>query len=948
MKKPRVVPWFFIARNIRFKEMKVAYYDPKTPSTYVSPLGSGIEFEFVSPLQIFPYGEDQPVGGYYYSISVEFNGLEVYKTEYVLIPPETTIPSTGYKTILSSGTYKVTYKLYTYGAGEPLDKLNAVSYTFQVVQNQYPLKKQTVKDVINRILRLCEPLVWDRDKNDYVKPPRFLFGYKYYDESKPYEENSEDGKSEFNLFNQTSPEFTFTRCTLREALQIVGQFIHAEPRLIDKETFIFDRYGEQDLATYERIMDGAITPFNQHPYKGKHFSHDIGVACTQVESDLDNFVNRLDGIGGTITEPFRGGAITLRTDEAYGRFEDAEGSMYYPTSRGFMDGDKFYWVDFEGLAGTPNARYEITPYIFEKTAYDAELSSYETQYPRSKAYALYYTQGEKNIYGFFFKNEEWSDGVLANYAITNILRQVTGKSNLNLTDKYPTLAFELTYTPIYKARVSHGKSYIGDMLKKPFALMYNQSSNIVETRYYGEHLKGVAERLGNVDKQVDVIVRNVGNIPKIGQMWDDDYYIATVKGSAVYDGVLLSIGLSKKFNRLSAYVGANSYKRYYEVSERMAQDRKMLYKDYLVITNREGGIVSNDCAISNTALTAVANTFYQREQDALINTVTDGRIGTIYLEADIVNLVQSTGYGKNFTPNTSVFLPATSSAFGSCMEFTWDFKDNYSAGVSSTYQTGSETSGYFGAEVTYDDYYGRMYYQQWSLGKQTSIGVLQINLEKALALPKAFENGMEEVLGLNTVTTGGYTQLYHVVDKDSREILSQGHSIEFVTDIKGIIIGSALSRNNPMIGGLLTDNAGNSCYAELYILQNRVNQFSNDEIDLSSATLVDSFVENSNPPTNSKIKVISNTLSGTKGEFYLRFDGRVSPIAGKAWALVTKRYQGDPQTVENEDGEIETVTPTYGGEVLIAQNIDIAEGDVVGKFNIVPTHDIYEFMKKEA
>ena len=861
----------------------------------------------------------------------------------------------GEYTFERNGQYAIRYIGEAYESTTPPTQTTPQPFTYtyyvSAVQNKYPLKKQTIKDVIERILRLCEPLVWDRNKGDYVKPPRFKFAYKY-------PENTADGKAERALFNQTSPEFTFTRCTLREALQMVGQFIHAEPRLLaDMQTFIFDRYGEQDLATYERIMDGAVTPFNQHPYKGKHFSHDIGVACTQVESDLDNFVNRLDGVGGTITEPFRGGALTLRTDEAYGRFEDAEGSMYYPTSRGFMDGDKFYWVDLEGLAGTVNEKYDITPYLFEKTAYDAELSSYETQYPRSKAYALYYTQGERNIYGFFFKNEEWSGGVFANYAIVNILEQVTGKRlKSKLQNKYPTLAFELTYTPMYKARVSHGKSYIGDMLKKPYALMYNQSSNIVETRYYGEHLKGVAERLGNVDKQVDVIIRNVGNIPKIGQMWDDDYYIATVKGSAVYDGVLLSIGLSKKFNRLSAYVGANSYKRYYEVSERMAQDRKMLYKDYLVITNREGGIMSDECGFgaSNSALCAVANTFYQVDFGYIqqIGGVSDYAA----LQSEIVNLVQSTGYAKNFTPNTSVYLPVTSSAFGNCMEFTWDFKDNYSVGVSSTYQTSTKTvngkptavSGYFGAEVTYGDYYGRMYYQQWALG--TKPYGQDVNLERALALPKAYKdvNKIDEFLG---ISIDSYTNLYHVVDKDSREILSQAYSIEFVTDIKGVVIGSALSRNNPMIGGRIIDNAGEPCYAELYVLPNRVNQFSNDEIDLSSATLIGRFIR---PPTSintgrsTPIKVISNYVAGTKGEHYLQFDGWTSPVAGKAWAIVTRRYQGESQTVENENGEIETITPTYGGELLIAQNIDIAEGDVVGKFNIVPTHDIYEFMKKEA
>lgn len=336
----------------------------QTPDTYVSPLPAGQEFEFVSASKIYPYPIPSEPTGYWYGFykqDVLYNGNNIFTHSFQvkIDAGVVTIEGTdeGYISKLSSGIYQVVYTLLV--PEEDPSKASKATYTFQVVQNQYPLKKPTVKDVIERILRLCEPLVWDRSKGDYVKPPRFKFAYKY-------PEDTEDGKAERALFAQVSPEFTFTRSTLREQLQEIGKFIHAEPRLLgDMRTFIFDRYGEQDLATYERIMDGAITPFNQHPYKGKRFAHDIGVACTIVESDVDNFVNRLDKKGGTITEPYRGGAITLRTDTAYLRLEDSEG-LYYPTSRPVMDITKMFWLDFEGLAGTPNARYEITPYLFEK------------------------------------------------------------------------------------------------------------------------------------------------------------------------------------------------------------------------------------------------------------------------------------------------------------------------------------------------------------------------------------------------------------------------------------------------------------------------------------------------------------------------------------------------------------------------------------------------------
>lgn len=798
-------------------------------------------------------------------------------------------------------------------------------YTINVVENKYPLKPQTIKEVIERQLELVEPLVVKRNYDNtvtYVKPPRFQFEYKY-------PENTEDGKAERALFNQTAPEFTFTRMTLREVLQEIGKFIHAEPRLTKNgTTWIYDRYGEQTLATYRQNGNGEVTPLNQHPYKGKRSVYDIGVACTKIESDVDNFVNRLDKVGGTITEPYRGGALSLRTDTAYVRFEDVESSMYFPTSEPIMDVTSFYWVDVSGLAGTAGERYDITPYVFEHAIYNAELSSYDTKYPRSKAYGLYFTQGSNNIEGFFFKNEEWSNGVLTEYTITNILREVTNKRNLNFSLKYPELCFELTYTPTYGARLTHGKSYTGDMLKKPFTLMYNQSANVVETRYYGEHLKGVAERLGNVEKTVSIYMRNVGNVPKIGQMWDEDYYISSVKGSVVPDGIALEIGLSKKFNRLSEYVGANSYKRYYEVSERMSQDRRTLYKDYLIITNQTIREIPSDCFITESTFSSVANVFYQSESGNLA--VFEG--DPVPLVNDIVSCVSAQGFSKTFNPSNAVLLPVISSAFGNTMEYTWSFKDNYSAGISSTYQENGESgkdkaTGYFGAEVTYGDYYGREYYQRFAL----QIRGGGITLDKALALPNDFTDAQTKTV------FGAPEEYYRVLRKDSREVLNQSYSVEYVTDIKNIVIGSALSRNNPTIGGI-----NPKADAVLYILPERVNQFSNDDIDLTNATAVYEY-KNDLTSSDPQIKL---SRGGGLGMPILLFKGVSAPVKGKSWAIISKRYEGDPYQAENENGDVETIVPQYGGELLLAWNGDIAAGDTVGEFYISAVHDIFETINK--
>ena len=336
---------------------------------------------------------------------------------------------------------------------------------------------------------------------------------------------------------------------------------------------------------------------------------------------------------------------------------------------------------------------------------------------------------------------------------------------------------------------------------------------------------------------------------------------------------------------------------------------------------------------SPSELSAVANSFYQIKNGKIPVVASNGNETLRDVEYEIVSLVRSIGYSKTFAPQTRVLLPVLSSALGNCIEFAWKFKDNYSAGVSSTYQTGSkgdnEVSGYFGAEVTYGDYYGRMYYQILAFGRNAFT-----TLQDSLALP----NDSNQII-VSVISTPN--DAYHIVRKDNREIPNQCYSIEYVTDIKGIVIGSALSRSNPMVGGLLEDKDGNPCYAELYVLSSRVNQFSIDALDLSGATRVLEY-NNANSNTTSLVKIVQKATG-----YYLSFSGAAAPVAGKAWAIVTKRYLGKPETLEDEDGNVDTITPTYGGELLIAQNIDINAGDIVGEFNIVPTHDIFEFMKKE-
>ena len=913
------------------------------------------------------------------TIKISFFNAGASPTEKIIVNETSTTPTGNVSAMVDiySGVNTFTYE-YTFqyiARGQPYKFVERSNFSVLGQPNKYPLKPWTIKEVINRALELVEPLVWDESATreetqetsmmvtlrgnppsfsntgsisrgtitsavitnrevfiqygirilishtdttytvtasapsgtitpilsaqieltveqagNYVVPPRFQFAYK-----------DPTDAEEIALFDQYSPEFTFTRCTLRELLQEIGGYIHAEPRL-SGNTITFDRYGGQELATYYDVNRKAITNLNEYNYCGKQVSYGIEQALTKIDSYVDNLVNQINSSRATVGQPYSNGYQTLRVDSSYIRLEQNEGTIF-PSVFPILKVEKFYWTDTN--TGT---KYDITPYLFEKSIYDSQLSSYTDVYPASKCYALYYTQGETNIGGFFFKVPNPVSPVFEQYAIVNILRAVTGNDSLTVSD-YAKLCFELVYTPIYSARVNHGKQYLGDLLKNPRTIAHNQSANQVETQYYGENIKGLAERLGNIEKSYTFHAMNIETIPTAGQLWDDDYYISTVAVEVNFDRFVCTVGLTKNFNRKSKYIGANSYRRIYEISERMVQERQSIYTDYLVVTDREAPApeyAKNMFCDQYNFFNNLVQTFLQ---SSISNTI---KISSALIQGKTKN-------GKETL--AQVILPVIASAFGNVMEFSWEFKDNFSAGQRIVYQSNDGPEGYFTTEVQYCDYYGRMYYEDLIL---CSTLATACDPESFPLYEKYGSNNPIEMMKLPANCT-------IVKRKDSREALKENYSVEFNTDIKGVIIGSALPANNPLVSGL-----NPKAKAKLVILRTPVNKFSR-KVNLSTENIAGEY------------EVTDNMIfrSSVDGVYCVDATGIAATTVGKAWAYVTPIYEGDPYTVEDEDGNVETITPTYGGELLIGRNIDIASGDTIGAFKIFPTHDVFSYMKQK-
>lgn len=849
------------------------------PESYVTPLLNGTLFTFASVNDI-----SVPAASSSLTMVSDLCGFTITR-DGIQIADISGL--SGRETLtLAGGIYEISYRAY-YSAqyGDPSSAQYTkigVTYTFIVVSNQYPLKRLTCTDVIERLLDIAEPVLQGQAS-------RFTF-------------NAEQAE----LFDKIyAPQFSMTKQTLRECLQEVGKVVHGEPRLHMND----DGTGE---IVYDMYGGMARSNISKRPYSEKTVSATIDSYCTSIDSSAQNLINQLDYAAGVITEPYVGGYKTVRTETQYTRISDE--NMIIATDRPIY---QIVQVKCGIVPKNESIRFmDITPYVVESTIYNSQLSSYKQDYPYSKAYGLYFTQGQKNILGLNFKADD--DHVLfpafANYSIYNILERVSGQSLSDLApedNEYPLLAFQVTYLPFFNVRVKQTKSNYKDYAT-PAALAYNQQANVIESTYYGENLKGAVARLGNVEMTKTYLLAKLNQIPTAGDLYDDEYYISAVSVEVMPTCFICTIGLSKDFNRLNEYIGIDSEKRYYEVSERQAYDRDSLFSEYIVIGDEEP---SGATLIGFYGIFAIYDTFVQM---GIIDPIT--RVvawGGTYQNPTTVNVGETIE-----SPLPTVQLPVTSCALGNSIVLIWGYADNYSAGAVSTYaESGSgnqKVSGYFQDDYQYTDYYGRMYYYNFDV---QTWGTEPTDFEQQTEIGTSLPQGSMPTTSSGIISTLEATPYRY--RKDSREIPQINFQIELVANRKDLIIGSALAASCPLIR-----KADESIKAKLYLLDEPLNKFTRHveggiDIDLSMQTSVD---------------FSYGGLSTQSKRFYLKSSAFTKDC--KCWAFITGQ-QTYTETVEDEEGNVITQTMYKGGDLLLACNGDFKAGDTIGQIWFTPRHDLY-------
>lgn len=841
-----------------------------TPNNYVSPLPSGERFTFASYVDVFK------------SLQTT-EGFNLYFNEnlFATIKDKTL----SYSLLLSSGLYRIDYIVFS-AAGE----LIVASYEFRAVENKFPLKKWTITDVINRTLDLAEPL-------RKGEKPRFRLNGM--DGNSKIIPKGQEGSGQAALFDKIlAPQFSFTKQTLRECLQEVGKVVHGEPRLSIQS----DSSGYYYEVAYDMYASQEVSGISVVPYIKKDVSATIENYASHLDSNAENLVNQLDKFSGVIVEPYINGAKTVRTENLYVRISDS--NMLIATQYPIYTVEKLEYVYNDG---DTVKSVDITAWLFEKSVYDSQLSSYSDRKPFSKAYALYYSQGNKNIGGLNFKVDAAVFAAFENYAITNILRNATNTDSGFNTD-YPKMCFRVTYTPFYNARIGQTKSYYKDF-PCPAALIFNQQANVVESRYYGENLKGAIARIGNMEKSLTYLLYGINQLPQAGNMYDKDYYISAVAIEVLPTVFKCTIGLSKDFNRLSAYIGISSVKRFSEISQNQAVERNTLYREFIVIGTQE--TPDSDCLVGSNLINMIADTFTQSGNYTPLSNVCAW--GTSYQGTDIANGV-------------AVNLPVISSAFGNSISFSWRYEDNYSAGDTSEYvpnafTSGDIVSGYFQNSQSYTDYYGRLYYYSFDLQVQGPV----ISSGNLTQIPLDLPRGTKPTASSGYVSTIG--QKPYILRKDNREALQVNFQIDFVTNLANMIIGSALASYCPAVRG--TDRR---YAARLYVFPTELNKFTDhvegwEDVDLETLPSVPVTVE----------------VDSSGNFFTVDSSTDTFPAAGQSWAIVTTQSKLAPERVEDEQGNETEYKQTIGGDLLIGRNETVSSGQQFKTIYFTKKRNVYDY-----
>lgn len=597
-----------------------------------------------------------------------------------------------------------------------------------------------------------------------------------------------DATQNAKFADMKSPEFFFTRGTLRDALSTVGGYLHGIPRLVDD--------GEEQLTVkFDMLSEGGQYGGTLPPavYDDKQLIGDEYAGT--FDSTVQNMLNTTNAETAAVVEPSAG---TFRAiNAAPGGFRiAANAEPVIPTDKPIYQVKKLeFWYSVEN----DERAVDITPYVYENAEY-ATLSSFGGAYPYSKSYALVYTQGQKNISGLTFVKSATSTDTLDSdyeYALVNILKLATGNDSIS-ANNMSGYQFRITYIPYVTARVKQRKPYLTHPVDN--TLIYNQAGNSVESEYYGENIRGAIMRTGNTSQTKTYVFRHYDDIPKIGQRIGRDY-VAKVDTEFAQNYIKATVVTVKGFNKLAEYTGINSNYRLYDISEKQSVDRQINYSETCLLTAGDmtdsvsKNISEKDVGSATLdGVAAMASTFADAGLPETGVILTSGRVSATEIVSKTGRDYDPDAPGAQIDPR--IAIAAGAFACGNSVVLYTQMLDNFGAGYQSievsgnAYQRGQKL-------VPYSDTFGNISTAQIKWGRTISPSPSDSETSNP-SPPQSFE--YPEAKGATTVDDPYFVNEL-VISKDSREALSLVYQLHFQAGSTDIIIGAGLAKYCTLVQG---------------------------------------------------------------------------------------------------------------------------------------------------
>lgn len=671
-----------------------------------------------------------------------------------------------------------------------------------------------------------------------------------------------DATQDAKFADMKSPEFFFTRGTLRDALSTVGGYLHGIPRLVDdgeeQLTVKFDMLSEG--GQYEGTLPPAV-------YDDKQLIGDEYAGT--FDSTVQNMLNTTNAETAAVVEPSAG---TFRAiNAAPGGFRiAANAEPVIPTDKPIYQVKK---LEFWYSVGSDERAVDITPYVYENAEYST-LSSFGGAYPYSKSYALVYTQGQKNISGLTFVKSATSGDTLDSdyeYALVNILKLATGNDSIS-ANNMSGYQFRITYIPYVTARVKQRKPYLTHPVDN--TLIYNQAGNSVESEYYGENIRGAIMRTGNTSQTKTYVFRHYDDIPKIGQRIGRDY-VAKVDAEFAQTYIKATVVTVKGFNKLAEYTGINSNYRLYDISEKQSVDRQINYSESVLITKNPPDFFRiEDTGSYNAKDTTQCELAFNGVLGNLISGSYPGSGGRV----TAFKMIAKTGREPNANDNQTIIDPiiemaAGAFACGNSIVLYTQMLDNFGAGYQSVEV---DKNNYQRAQklVPYSDTFGNISTAQilWKLRIPQFYNIPTPSPVESFVYPESAdpENTSYEVF-TNELA----------ISKDSRESLSFAYQIHLQADDFNIIVGAGLAKYSQIVGGNLSNDETTTDKGVVYFLSHSLDP---------STKIVD--IEGQNEPAGgATLEICASEENGTKWFWGYTITTPANPLAGgaKSWAIVHPR-----------------------------------------------------------